>query len=1033
MSLISQVIPRAELALRIGGSRQHGQREASTLLPPAEAPQPAARLIVSPATGGIITRGGSSMLYAFAVDAAGRPVPGVDIEFASDDEIVMVVFRWEFDARADMWRAEIFADPTVLGTANITVSAAGLPSVVVPYTAVSVDAGMTAGGKHVGLQMADPPKPFTAEEAVGYNYYAGLFGMRQEVESSPSARWYYLPALQAAADLPGMGLILQFFPGTGSVAGAGGLFSVAMWQGLFAQFTPASITPYIGGTLLAHYLLGYPNFPPKWGRVITPAELRTMAATSKAAFPTLPVLVGGEPVRDGLGTGYSSADVDYAMPIFTYGKGPSLAKCKAWADRMSAESIAAGLGGAGGLFYCGLDIGSGGSGSPASDPPGWKIQGMGLPAGVVRYTMSPQEIEGYGAVLGNHAKVLALIMDRYVAAGEASYFSRPDVKKALADLSRTHVGSNSGDPFVSLKVQEVPARIGDRVLLDTSGSGVPGDGIPWVRWINPGDGSPTYGPLPPGAPDPYHVYTAESLASNPDEGVVTVMAWVTRLDTGQTALAETTLFVDVGAPVTGGMYTDPAPVPAIALPTPARYTPYLSLFGHKVYYLADGWTASPASPALNVTDTYLFFVQDGVAKVADLLFEVDKVTVINVRSIFTSPDGGRADSAAWSLPNHYALFTLSSGATGKILEVDVRTNSTAVLKDIFADARFQAAFGTQDRALAFMRVNGTGLGTPRFAATVIVHSSSAPVGVVVWDQTTDAMWFYQPPNACAEIVPDDLRLDASARYLKVGLRIPAGKVGCPAENDRSWQSMDLEANAVGEWVRDGAAPELDGPLENLTFAADGEGLKRWQLFPPQSPGELVYPIPGGNEYMRGEARTSLFGEVAVGYTLGHGGLVGPWEFFRAEGNVYRTRWAGELEAKPYRRRPEVVRRGYRMLLLSPTLADTGIDEWFFDGDWLYVGQQSATTPQVSGPDELMAYDWRFGTEEIFTVDSSVGALIGRLCHHHHRQRTDDPGLPLRAHLSHDGQWVTFTTNLGGTAQPRVFACLTRPGADAVPP
>lgn len=1025
MSQISVTLSYPWHSSRIGELSRVGRRQTSTVPAPTAPALPAVRLRVTPATGLVLSIGGETWLYAWAEDADGRVVPGVDIGFASDNEPIVLAFEWFFDNRLDLVRCQILGDGETPGSANITVSAAGLPSVVVPLTAQPLFAW--SAGKTVGLWMTDPVR--TAEEAAIYTlleFPSGLSGMLHEVEPEATSRYYFAPALVWATDNEGLVQrhAYQLFTSTRGVLGLDRQFSVAAWLAQFAKYPAAALNAAAPHSLIAHQILSIPNYTPRWGRIITPAEIRTIAQASKAAAPNLPVIVGGEPVRDGIGTGYSAADVDYAFPIYSYGKGPGVVKCKAWLNKMQAQSIAAGLGGVNGEFFCGMDIGDGGSGTPSSNPPGWKVKGIGQPA--TRWAMSPQEIATYGKVLGDHPAVLTILNDSYEARGEGRFFSKVEIKKALSDLSWTY-GSAAGDPYAALNIPAGSVfRVGDRILLDTSGSGAPA-GAPWVRFIDPGDGSPVYGPLLPGAADPVHAYTVDSALT--EEGVVYVTCWVQRIDTGQTSTVEQTIVVELAAATLGGHYTDLAPLPTLAVPTPVRYSAHLSRTGYRVYYLADGSTHSAHQPALNTANTALFFIDpEGTPKFADVTFELDKVLVVNVRNAFTSAHGGRADSGIWWRPSPHELFTLSSGPSGKILRIDQRNLEATVEKDLFADARFRAAFGVGDRALSHLKINGADLGRIVFAATVVTHSTAVPLGVVVWEKTDalgaalDGLLFYRPPAPDAVILPDAVRLDYSGTALKVGL------TGTPAEYARSWQTLELATGALGEWIRDEAGPMRDDAGDAQLWAADGEGVKSWAIYPPQSPGTLWYASPRvsgkGNEYMAGQTSAQAIwnGEVVVGLTLEYAGLVGPFE--RYSGDVWRTAWAAELEAKPYRLRPEVVRRGY--LDLVPVNAPTvlGPDTWYFDGAWLYVGLPSGTIPRTDGPDELQAFDWRFGTEEILLF--GWNGLAGRLTHHHHRRRTSDPRHRLNACQSFDGTRVSFTTNAGGGAE-RVYCVLTSPG------
>jgi hypothetical protein len=995
------VVPRISEAQRIG------RREASTVPPSQPAAKPATRILVFPGATATISKNGFGILYAWAVDADGVLVPGVTIGFASSNGALVSATAVATDNRTDIARARLASGPT-LGSANVTVSSAGLPSVVVAVTVQSTDYG-SLNGKPVGYRMDDPI--LSAEAAAQLAADLGHTALVQEVDDSPTHRLYFLALLQKC-QLLGLKVIVQFFSGTRDVLAANGQFSVANWQAQFASFPTASLTPFIPGTLIAHMILGYPKTAAGWGRVITPTELKTMAATSKAALPTLPVIVGGEPARDIGGAGYSAADVDYAFPVFTYGKGPSLALCRTWLDRMKAESLAAGLGG--GLFYCGLDIGDGGSGKATAAPPGWTVRGVGQ---ADLFTMSPEEIAQYGTVVGNHASALSVLSYRYLASAEARYFGRADVRKATRDLSAAYARSIAGDPSLVLAVPPT-ARVGDVIRLDTQGSRTV-FGAPAVTFFDLGDGSPLVGPVPPGAEDPSITYQAA--------GVYTITVELVRTDTGQSMTATSTVTVTAAAGAGGGYYTDIGPVPVDAIPLLSRGRVALSAFGHKVYFLTDGVTLAGECAALNSDNTRIFYIQAGAARVADVTFATDEVRVANIRNVYTDPSSnrGRNDSAVWDRSAPNTLYSVASGGC-KFLSVNTATLAPTLLKDLNTDTRFTSVFGTTGRGLAYLRTDSTQV---RLLATVIDAATATPVGLIVWEKTgTNALWIYKAPDACAQIVASEARLDSTGRYLKVALTQTPGKAGCSSTNNRSWQSLDLQTSKLSDWVRDGAGSIDDDTGPNLSYSADGVAVKQRALFPAQTPAQALFALPllrgFGNEYQRGQVSSQAGnGQLAVGYVLATAGLVGPWELYRDA--IYRTTWDAELVAKPYRLRPQAVRQGRTSLAAATSLSDLGPGEWFFDGAHLYVQTLTGTPPRTSGTEEILAFDWRFATEEILLV-STAGTLVGRLCHHHHRLLTGDTGPALAASMSYDGSRVVFTSNQGG-ASANIFCVLTTPG------
>lgn len=149
--------------------------------------------------------------------------------------------------------------------------------------------------------------------------------------------------------------------------------------------------------------------------------------------------------------------------------------------------------------------------------------------------------------------------------------------------------------------------------------------------------------------------------------------------------------------VTPGTYFSATTVvPAPAVPTVAKGASYKSAFGHRVFYLADGVVASPYHPAFNRDNTKILYDQNGIPKIADVVFGPTSVAVTNERNAFFATGAqGLASDCIWgaSAPeanNFFFLDTVNKTSIGQRYLVE---NAVGVLRDFRADPVFVAAFG----------------------------------------------------------------------------------------------------------------------------------------------------------------------------------------------------------------------------------------------------------------------------------------------------------------------------------------------------
>jgi hypothetical protein len=196
-------------------------------------------------------------------------------------------------------------------------------------------------------------------------------------------------------------------------------FDLEPWKGRMDRFLGIDLAPFVAeGTLLANYLIDEPKCRSCWGGERIPNQvLDEMAAYSRRLFPELPTTVRVEPsVLEQ--PGWTWQHLDGAWAQFSARKAPVedyLAKQVESARRQGLALIV------------GLNVIAGGDGSSGirSKEP-WSDH----------WAMSADEILMYGSALLRNSDVCAFIMWRYFEPDEYAYYERPDVHRALTEISR---------------------------------------------------------------------------------------------------------------------------------------------------------------------------------------------------------------------------------------------------------------------------------------------------------------------------------------------------------------------------------------------------------------------------------------------------------------------------------------------------------------------------------------------------------------------------------------------------------------------
>jgi hypothetical protein len=188
-------------------------------------------------------------------------------------------------------------------------------------------------------------------------------------------------------------------------------FSMAKWKQRVDRFRGVDLSSYIAdGTIIGHFILDEPQDRANWhGSQVSPAQIEEMARYSKEIWPTLPTVVRAFPEYL-KGQSYRYLDAVRIQYLDQFGP------LDAFMSTHVREAKALGL-----AMIGGLNVINGGS--SRSGIPGRRTGKFG---------MSAAEIRSWGSTFMSEPYLCGFLLWEY----DENYFSRPDIKEALEELSR---------------------------------------------------------------------------------------------------------------------------------------------------------------------------------------------------------------------------------------------------------------------------------------------------------------------------------------------------------------------------------------------------------------------------------------------------------------------------------------------------------------------------------------------------------------------------------------------------------------------
>jgi hypothetical protein len=192
-----------------------------------------------------------------------------------------------------------------------------------------------------------------------------------------------------------------------------GTFNLTKWKSNVDRFRKINFSSYISdGTIIGHFLVDEPHFAGRWGdKAIPQATVEEAAKYSKQIWPGLPTIVSAPANWLASATiTYVHLDAGWAMFRSKTSSSPS-----DYIRQQVKRAQSKKLGLVAGLNV--LDGGNGSSGIRGTQPKTW--------------AMSAAELRKYGTALLAQDYVCAFSLWRY----SSSYYTRADIKSALADLS----------------------------------------------------------------------------------------------------------------------------------------------------------------------------------------------------------------------------------------------------------------------------------------------------------------------------------------------------------------------------------------------------------------------------------------------------------------------------------------------------------------------------------------------------------------------------------------------------------------------
>jgi hypothetical protein len=237
-----------------------------------------------------------------------------------------------------------------------------------------------------------------------------LYG--QEFNGAYRPRWRHAPLLAdlEAARRANTRVVLNFTGSERYLSDEHG-FSFAKWKQRVDLHRGIDFTSYIAdGTIIGHFIMDEPDDPSNWhGKQVSVSDIEEMAKYSKEIWPSMPTIIRVTPDYF-KGHRFQYLDAAWAQYLDRFGP------LDAFITNHIREAQESGL-----ALVGGLNVLNGGSKS--SSIPGRKVG---------KNAMSASEIRTWGGAILDQPHFCAFIMWEY----DQSYFSRPDIKAALADLKK---------------------------------------------------------------------------------------------------------------------------------------------------------------------------------------------------------------------------------------------------------------------------------------------------------------------------------------------------------------------------------------------------------------------------------------------------------------------------------------------------------------------------------------------------------------------------------------------------------------------
>ena len=206
------------------------------------------------------------------------------------------------------------------------------------------------------------------------------------------------------------GRVLLSFAGNSEFYRDSNGFNLAMWKRRVDRFRGIDISSYIAdGTLIGHYIMDEPSDRNNWfDHTVALADIDEMARYSKEIWPDLPAIIRGWPWYL---KGYQYKYLDAAWAQYH----PRLGSMDDFIATNVADAKASGL-----ALVIGVNALAGGGDAGL---PGYYFE---------KKSMTAAQLKEWGGAWLAKPYGCAFFMFRY----NEAYFTRPDIKEAMAELSR---------------------------------------------------------------------------------------------------------------------------------------------------------------------------------------------------------------------------------------------------------------------------------------------------------------------------------------------------------------------------------------------------------------------------------------------------------------------------------------------------------------------------------------------------------------------------------------------------------------------